>query len=97
MALYSSLNFGHTLHIGHIECLKFRLALQNKFNILGDKNKTLSIIVKTRLQIEEKNKRIHQSGTIFRGPKNLTLKCNLVCCLSYIYLLVRFNHLTVNG
>lgn len=96
MALYSSLNFGHTLHIGHIECLKFRLALQNKFNILGDKNKTLSIIVKTR-KIEEKNKRIHQSGTIFRGPKNLTLKCNLVCCLSYIYLHVRFNHLTVNG
>lgn len=58
MALYSTLN------------LKFMLALQNKFNILGDKNEMLSIIAKTRLQIERKNKRIHQSGTIFGGPKN---------------------------
>lgn len=56
MALYSSLNFGHILHIRHIKCLKFRLALQNKFNILGDKNKTLSIIVKTRLQYYLKEK-----------------------------------------
>lgn len=70
MALYSSLNFGHIFHIWHIECLKFRLALQNKFNVLGDKNKTLSIIVKTRLQIEEKKKEFTSLAQFLGVEKN---------------------------